>query len=41
MRSSVKMFFNPDPSKQTTEVSFSRKQNHVNPLPLEFNDKAV
>ena len=32
------MSFNPDPSKEATEVFFSRKGNQDSPLPPGFND---
>ena len=32
-----KMAFNPDPTKQATEMLFSCKRNHVNHPPLFFN----
>ena len=35
------MSFNPDPSKQTREVSFSRKINKTLHLPLVFNNSNV
>ena len=35
------MLFNPDPSKEATEVYFSRKLNQDSPLPLDFNDNTV
>ena len=35
------MSFNPDPSKQTVEVHFSRKINPVNIPPIHFNNLAV
>ena len=35
------MFFNPDPRNQATEVYFSRKLNHDNPLPPDFSDNTV
>ena len=36
-----KMSFNPDPSEQAQEVSFSRKVNKILHLPLVFNNSNV
>ena len=36
-----KMSFNPDPSKQATEVIFSRKKKPANHAPLSFNSSQV
>ena len=35
----LKMLFNPDPTKQATEVCFPHKRNNIPHEPLTFNDK--
>ena len=38
---SWKMSFNPDPSKQATEIVFSKKQSNIQLLTLKFNDNIL
>ena len=38
---SWKMSFNPDPSKQATEIVFSKKQSNIQLPPLSFNNNIL
>ena len=37
----LKMSFNPDPTKQTQDIIFSRRVQTINPPPLFFNENVV